>query len=92
MRANVKKGIGAAVSAWQISAGAKAPFDLRPNIAGAEQFIYVLDGGVEITVGADRQVTAAGTLLVVAPGSTAVQVRTTGVAATLLVFEAAKAP
>lgn len=89
IRVNSKKGVGAAVSAWEMSSAAKNAIDLRPQITGAEQFVYVFEGAVDVTVGAERHAAPAGTLLVIAPNATA-QIRATGALSRLLVFEATK--
>lgn len=90
VRVNVKKGAGVAVSAWQVSAGAKDNFVLRAQIPGSEQFIYLHEGAVELMIGGEKHAAAAGTLLVIAANSPTAQVRGTGAASVLLVFEATK--
>lgn len=90
VRMHIKRGKGVAVSAWQFPSATKDPVAIRAQVAGAESFVYVLEGNVTAAVGGERHVAPAGTLLVIAPGSPGVQVSATG-AALLLVLEAGKA-
>jgi quercetin dioxygenase-like cupin family protein len=90
-RVNAKKGIAAAVAAWEIPASAKVPIDIRSQLPAAELFVYVIDGLVEARAGSDRHAASAGILIVTPPGAPPLQVRSTGGGTSvLLVFEAAK--
>lgn len=90
-RMNVKRGKGVAVSAWEIPPALKDAVEIRPQVAAAETFLYVLDGAVDVSVGADRHQASAGVLLVVAAGSTAPRVSAKA-ASLVLIFEAARLP
>lgn len=91
VRVNARKGIAAAVAAWEIPAPARVPIDIRPQLPAAELFVYVIDGVVEARAGDVRHAAPAGILLVNPPGAPPLQVRSTGGGASvLLVFEAAK--
>lgn len=88
-RMNIKRGKGVAISAWQLPASTREAVEIRPQVPGAELFVYVLDGDVEATVGGDKYAASTNVLLVIAPNAPAPRVRTTG-ASTVLVLEAAK--
>lgn len=90
-RMNIKKGQGVAVSAWELPASLTEPVEILPQVPGAELFIYVLDGKIDVTVGADRYETQADVLMVIAPNAPAPRVRSTGTS-TVLVFESARLP
>lgn len=91
-RVNARKGVAAAVAAWEIPASAEVPIDIPSQLPAAEQFVYVLDGLVEARAGKDRHAAPAGILLVNPPGAPPLWVRSTGGGTSvLLVFEAAKA-
>lgn len=89
-RVNARKGIAAAVAAWEIPPSAKVPVDIRSQLPAAELFVYVIDGLVEARAGDVRHAAPAGILLVNPPGAPPLQVRSTGGGTSvLLVFEAA---
>lgn len=90
-RVNARRGVAAAVSAWEIPPSLKTPVDLRPQLPAAELFVYVLDGSVEARAGNDRHAASAGILLVNPPNALPLQVRSTAPATTVvLMFEAVK--
>ncbi|MFM8533501.1 MAG: hypothetical protein ACKOEC_07905, partial [Acidimicrobiia bacterium] len=88
-RINIKRGKGVAISAWQLPAATKETVEIRPQVPGAELFVYVMEGGAEATVGGERHDAGAGVLLVVAPNAPALRLRPNA-ASVVLVLEAAR--
>ena len=87
-RINIKKGKGVAVSAWELPATMKGDVEVR-QIPSAETFVYVLDGSVDVSIGADRHAASAGVLLVAAPNAPAPRL-SAKTASVVLIFEAAR--
>lgn len=90
-RMNIKRGKGVAISAWQLPSSLKEPVEIRPQVPGAELFVYVLEGAVDAVVGGERHDAAGGVLLVIAPNAAAPRLRPTS-ASVVLVLEAARLP
>jgi quercetin dioxygenase-like cupin family protein len=88
-RMNVKNGKGVAVSAWELPATLKDGVEVRPQVPAAETFLYVLDGNVDVSIGADQHTASAGVLLVIAPNSPAPRLSAKS-ASVVLIFEAAR--
>ena len=90
-RMNIKRGKGVAVSAWELPATLTGAVDVPLQVQAAEMFLYVLEGNVDVSIGADRHAAPAGVLLVIAPNSPTPRLIAKA-ASVLLVFEAARLP
>lgn len=91
-RVSDRKGSRSAVAAWEIPAGLTQPTEIGRQLPGAEQFLYVIEGGVEIQAGGERHAASPGTVIVNPPDGRPMQIaQRESRPAMVLVFEAARA-
>ena len=89
IRMQARTGSTTAIASWELLPTAQDSVDLRLLLPGAERFIYVVEGAVEVTADTRSVVVSPGALLVSASGGSPLRVRRQGSQrAMLLVFEA----